>query len=270
MHDRVLKAVNEVEEIIQLAGIEGDIRYFNFHKKRFMRMAETIDAKCGGKGRVLDIGSHYLHASLILQKMGYEVQCMDVSAFWNLDFVQQRAAANGLKKRVEDNLENMPGLQDTRDAFEVIVFAEIFEHITFNPIRFWKHIYRLIVTGGFIYISTPNALTWYNMLKQLKNIVLLKGIGLNVDLIFKNVTYGHHWKEYSAHEMRLYFATLSPDFKVDIRTYYYKTYPADTLVQKLRKGLIGCSNLFPAFREEMEAVIEVRKTGVWSLEEPEF
>jgi 2-polyprenyl-6-hydroxyphenyl methylase/3-demethylubiquinone-9 3-methyltransferase len=270
MHDRILKAVQEVEAIVKLSGLEGDIQYFNFHKNRFIRMAETVEAKSGGKGRVLDIGSHYLHSSLILKRMGYEVQSMDVAAFWNLDFVQQRALENGLLPIVENNLETLSGLEGKADVYDIIVFAEIFEHITFNPIRFWKHIYRLIKSGGFIYISTPNSLTLYNLFRQLKNIFLLKGIGLSVEMIFKNVTYGHHWKEYSVAEIREYFAALSPDFAVTIHNYHYKMYPANTFVQKLRRGLVGFSNLFPFFKEDMEAVVEVKKSGAWNLTEPEF
>jgi len=57
------------------------------------------------------------------------------------------------------------------------------------------------------------------MLGALKRLLSLQGYGIRVGEILDTVTFGHHWKEYSAYELRLLFETLSPDFDVSITAY---------------------------------------------------
>lgn len=267
--ERIIKAVDEVEQIVLNAAM-SDIIYFQFHKQRYIQMAASIEGRCKSKGKLLDIGSHFLHSALILQQLGYEVYGMDVSAFWDIAWVKERAAKYGIKSIKEDYLETMKTMGSVQDEFDVIVFAEIFEHITFNPIGLWQNIYRITRSDGFIYLSTPNSLTLYNMLKSLKNIFLFKGIGLDIEMIFKSVTYGHHWKEYSAHEIRNFFETLSDDFKIKINHYHYKNYPNESFIDKCRNLLIFCGNQIPICKEELEILVDVHKTGNWKLREPQY
>ncbi|OYY20873.1 MAG: hypothetical protein B7Y69_09380, partial [Sphingobacteriia bacterium 35-40-8] len=71
-------ALLKVEEIVKTTGNVQDMEYFRFHKKRFERMASTIVKKAEPGALILDIGSHYLHSSLLLQFLGYRVNSMDV------------------------------------------------------------------------------------------------------------------------------------------------------------------------------------------------
>jgi 2-polyprenyl-6-hydroxyphenyl methylase/3-demethylubiquinone-9 3-methyltransferase len=74
--------------------------------------------------------------------------------------------------------------------------------------------------------------------------------------IFANVTYGHHWKEYSAREIKQYFETLSPDFDVEIGLHSYLPN------NPLRKAISQCLGIFPIFRSDIEAVVRLSgKTG---------
>ena len=88
------------------------------------------------------------------------------------------------------------------------------EHLTFNPVRFWSEVYRVLNSAGLIFITTPNSLSLASSLSQLKRLLLRRCIGLDVRAILHSITSGHHWKEYSMREMADYFRALSPDFRV--------------------------------------------------------
>ena len=263
-------ALLKVEEIVTATNNGQDIEYFRFHKKRFERMATTIVKRAKPGALILDIGSHYLHSSLLLTFLGYKVHAMDVGVFTELDFVQERIKQCQLHSIIENDLTTLSAIQERSDEYDIILFTEILEHITFNPIDFWKHIYRLLKNQGFIYITTPNSLTIYNIIRTLKNLLLLKGVGINLDMIFGNVTYGHHWKEYSASEIRKYFGYLSDGFKIDIATYRYKYFPSIDLRWRLRNLFYNLGNLIPFFRDELEAVVELDKSKPWKAVPPKY
>jgi 2-polyprenyl-6-hydroxyphenyl methylase/3-demethylubiquinone-9 3-methyltransferase len=263
-------ALLKVEEIVTATNNGQDIEYFRFHKKRFERMATTIVKRAKPGALILDIGSHYLHSSLLLTFLGYKVQAMDVGVFTELNFVQERIKQCQLHSIIENDLTTLSAIQERSDEYDIILFTEILEHITFNPIDFWKHIYRLLKNQGFIYITTPNSLTIYNIIRTLKNLLLLKGVGINLDMIFGNVTYGHHWKEYSASEIRKYFGYLSDGFKIDIATYRYKYFPSIDLRWRLRNLFYNLGNLIPFFRDELEAVVELDKSKPWKAVPPKY
>lgn len=263
--------LDEVYSVCIEDGNEQDITYFEFHRERYKRLLTSLcSLSLPPNTKVLDIGSHYLHTSILLHKMGFDVYGMDVSPFWELDFVKKRCEQFGIHKIVENQLEQVESLDKFQDDFGLVVFAEILEHITFNPISFWKKIHQVIKTDGIIYISTPNSLTLINIVRGLKKIFMLDGIGLGVSDIFSNVTYGHHWKEYSAKEVKRYFNALSDDFKLVINKYSYKNYKWTSLNSSAFKVLSAIGNLSYFFRDELEVVIVVTGKRSWKLRKPSY
>src|SRR5690606_41501617 len=58
--------------------------------------------------------------------------------------VQRLAGAEGIRLVPNADLERAPGLRQLEDdSFDVILFTEIIEHITFNPVEFWRQVYRV-------------------------------------------------------------------------------------------------------------------------------
>jgi 2-polyprenyl-3-methyl-5-hydroxy-6-metoxy-1,4-benzoquinol methylase len=265
------EAIDKIEAIVKSSNNINDLNYFMYHKARFKKMGESVIAICPSGSTVLDIGSHYLHSSLLLHFLGYKVTCMDVTEFCTLPFIQERAAANQLVQLEENNLEKLSSLPHQSDAFDLILFTEIFEHITFNPIGFWKRVHTLIKQNGAIYITTPNSLTLYAIVKQLYQLISLKGIGMDVKAIFPTVTYGHHWKEYSAKEIKQYFQILNDGFKVSIQKFSYK--PLEPIGSVKGKGSIfleQLSNRIPFFKEALEVMVTVDKTLPWKVNIPQY
>ena len=132
------KVIEEIRLLVLEEGVVGDIQYFSFHEKRFSRMANTISKTAMKGAKILDIGSHYLHSGMILTKLGYQVVCMDVQEFWSIPFVQDRAKVFEIEKCVHNNLELLKSDEVGVEAYDLVLFTEILEHITFNPINFWK------------------------------------------------------------------------------------------------------------------------------------
>lgn len=271
-----MNVIKILEEEVNFEGNTrfNELEYLRFHKNRFehfMMYLEKFEATFPSKKkiRVLEIGSHYLHTSVLLASKGYQVDCMDVKEFWDMDFVQERAKKYGLNPIVQNDLSRLAANPDQEDAYDLIVFTEIMEHITFNPIEFWKNLYKMLAIGGVIYISTPNAFALPNYVRNLKNLFLLKSIGITVDDVLSKVTYGHHWKEYSAGEVRRYFKAMSDDFDITINPYSYKDYDLKSpfLMFKLLSKL---GNLTKIFADELQVIVRLEKKTAWKLETPAY
>ncbi|MEB2776531.1 class I SAM-dependent methyltransferase [Algoriphagus sp. D3-2-R+10] len=253
----------------------NDLEYFEFHKNRFKRFDQFLDSlahrmpNSSASLNVLEIGSHYLHTSLLLANRSYTIDAMDVDEFWQLDFVKERAERYGLNAIIENDISRLKPFRDVQDKYDLVVFTEILEHITFNPIQFWKQIYQILKPGGLIYISTPNAFALPNYVRAIKNSIGLKSIGITVDDIFSKVTYGHHWKEYSANEIKKYFKALSPDFDVEVNPYKYKVYDLKPpyLMFKLLSKIGNMTNIFA---DDLEVIVRLKKKTAWGIEDPHY
>ncbi len=233
----------------------GDEHYFRDQLPRYSRTAARIKALRPSPCRVLDIGSHYLHQGVLLRCLGHEVCGIDVALFAEADFVQDRARTFGIDNITVNALEAGNFLTEHEGRFDLIVFTEILEHITFNPVRFWRRVYELMAPGAIVYLSTPNALRPAAWSRSMLGLLALRGIGLSIDEILGNVTYGHHWKEYSAAEIRRYFSMLSPDFSVTTSWYSSDLSDGRGIKAHLKKLLATV----PCLRSDIEAV--VRRAG---------
>jgi 2-polyprenyl-6-hydroxyphenyl methylase/3-demethylubiquinone-9 3-methyltransferase len=266
-----------LENEIITSSKEGssDREYFEFHKNRFKRFDKFLDtfdesrSSSSKANKVLEIGSHYLHTSILLANRSYEVDAMDVEEFWRLDFVKERAEKLGLNSIIENDISRLKSFEDIHDKYDLVVFTEILEHITFNPIRFWKLIYQILKSGGLIYISTPNAFALPSYVRAIKNAISMKSVGITVDDIFSKVTYGHHWKEYSAKEIKQYFNLLSPDFGIEVNPYNYKQYDLKPpyLLFKLLSRLGNMTNIFA---DDLEVIVKLNEKKEWGIEDPKY
>ncbi|MFY0593268.1 class I SAM-dependent methyltransferase [Roseivirga sp.] len=268
---KILSVITELKEEVLNSGNKSDLDYFNFHEVRFFRMAKSVLSRIPLGSKVLDIGSHFLHSSIILKKLGYDVSSMDIQIFWDISFVKSRAEQFDLEPVIENNLETFKSMGAVNDEFDLIVFTEIFEHITFNPVHFWNSIYRITKSNGSIYLTTPNSLALPNLLRSCKNLLLLKGIGLQIPEILNYVTYGHHWKEYSRKEIKQYFSLISDDFKLSIDFFEYQKVTKDNGI----RGVIWSTLLKVGTRinwlaPNIEAIIRIEKVMGLKMKPPKY
>jgi 2-polyprenyl-6-hydroxyphenyl methylase/3-demethylubiquinone-9 3-methyltransferase len=90
-----------------------------------------------------------------------------------------------------------------------------------------------------------------------------------VEDIMSKVTYGHHWKEYSAGEVRQYFKAMSDDFNITINPYSYKDYDLKSpyLMFKLLSKL---GNLTKIFADELQVIVHLEKKASWKIKTPDY
>jgi 2-polyprenyl-3-methyl-5-hydroxy-6-metoxy-1,4-benzoquinol methylase len=244
----------------------GDEKYFAAHAERFRHCASTICKNSKPDERILDVGGHYLHQAAIFKSLGYEVECIDVPEIQDLPFVVERANRFSIKQYACSNLHKGDFLSEVEQgSFGVILFTEILEHVTFNPIKFWQRIYELLKPGGIIYISTPNSLRWVNLISVIKRLLCSDGIGIEVNAIFDTITYGHHWKEYSSGEIIRYFERLSPDFSTSVIPYSYRQYDDQNASMKgrLRALLRSFGNRTGCGAEELKVIVKLNSKTRW-------
>lgn len=192
-----------------------DFEYLAHHFRRFR---VTVDELGTGWSpqlgcRVLDVGAHWLHQTALLWGDGYKVTAVDLPSTFETEWVKTAAARMGVELMPVLDLSRPSELEILPDnAFDLVFFSEIIEHITFNPVEFWRSIYRVLRPGGRIVITTPNYYSPYSRVWDLPRFWSGFGGGISVHEILTQHTCSHHWKEFTARELIYYFARLSPDF----------------------------------------------------------
>lgn len=188
--------------------------YLADHYRRFAVTLETFRASWDAKGgRVLDIGAHWLHQAVMWRQAGFEVTAVDLPGTFVVPSVRSIAQAMDIPLIPCADLEHAGALEAIPDSsMDVVLFTEILEHITFNPIAFWRQVHRILAPGGRIVVTTPNYYSWKGRAWQFARYLRGYGGGIPVDQVLGTHTYGHHWREYSRKEVLRYFQLLSPDF----------------------------------------------------------
>jgi SAM-dependent methyltransferase len=205
-----------VLKICQEYGIP-DAGYLKTHLNRFLMTRSLLleQWEIGRGNRILDIGAHWLHNAICYAISGFAVTASDLAGkTLSSPAVISLAKNHGITIQPYRDLSDPVELDSLpTDSFDLILFAEILEHITFNPVKMWSVLYRLLRPGGRIILTTPN----YHMASFLEDAVNLlqgKSGGISIGTLLEINTFGPHWKEYSATDIGEYFSRLSPDFKI--------------------------------------------------------
>jgi SAM-dependent methyltransferase len=148
-------------------GSERNIQYFvDMIELSSERVKEIFDMISGDK--ILDIGCNIGNVSILLCEKGFDVVGIDL-------FEDKIEIANDLKKELGiesdrlifkqmDFLKSDCEFED--DYFDCVLFLETIEHVE-NPVAFLKECRRVLKSGGYLLISTPNAINTYYILKQM-------------------------------------------------------------------------------------------------------
>lgn len=210
-------ALGVVEALVRLAPIviiqpdsglvDDEAAYLDFHRVRFQETLARIAQAVPPGARILDAGAQFLHASMALREMGYEVDAADVAPY---------AAEPRLRARAGDRLRvhGTTSLSQTcfPDAtFGAVLLLEVLEHLTENPRPIWAEVARVLKPGGRVVVTTPNL---YRLgggggaALQALRLVTGRGMGPTVDDVLRLHSGAHHWKEYGRRDLRRYFSAL--------------------------------------------------------------
>lgn len=218
--------IEEYEEMFARSG-GTDVGYLRAHYQRFVTTKALFEATWPAReGHVLDVGAHWLHQAMLYRLDGYRVTAADFASTIETAPVRNLATAHGVDLLTYADLSSgraFDVLPD--DSVDVVLFTEIIEHITFNPVRMWRELHRVLRPGGRLVVTTPNYYALSGRLWNAPRLLRRLGGGLPVDEIIRTPTFGHHWKEYSLRELARYFRLLSPDFVIHKALYVEDYYP---------------------------------------------
>ena len=170
-----LPSFEEYLKIFEQAG-GTDTNYLKGHYYRFITAYGYLEPRLGEKKRILDIGAHWLHQALLYSLNGHNVIAADFPATLALAAVKKLAVDHNITLIEYSSLEDEAAFDILQEnSIDCVLFSEILEHITFNPINFWKGVYRILSPGAKIVITTPNYYSASGKLKKISRFI--KGFG---------------------------------------------------------------------------------------------
>ena len=246
-----------------------DGAYLNTHYPRFKMTWDFAWRKTDKIGTLLDVGAHWLHQGVLYASQGVEVTAADLPSTFKVPEVQAIAKQHDIKLVTYTDLSQPAVLDELPEShYELVLFAEIIEHITFNPVDMWKAIYRVLQPGGRILVTTPNYYHLKGRAWDVKRFFSRSGGGITPKEILNIPTYGPHWKEFSAKELLQYFTLLSPDFEVTEIQHSTIPYSQPTkLREKLQRKV---EDWFPLLRNNLFAEVTLVRKEVGIVPNPSW
>jgi len=255
----------DLDTFARLFGQSTDLDYLDVHFQRFDATRNLAMRRWKWpRACILDIGAHWLHQSVLYALEGHQVIAADLANPLDSPQAREIAAAHGIRLLVFEDLSSESVFDSLpADSVDVILFCEILEHLTFNPVAMWKAIYRVLRPGGRIILTTPSYYGLDSLGRRLLRFASGRGGGITVRDILRIPTNSPHWKEYSAREIRSYFENLSGDFRIGaLKTVCWR-------IEHTRpnwKGLLvhDKRNLVPFWREGLYAEIDLagKQSGI--------
>ncbi|MBN1764431.1 MAG: class I SAM-dependent methyltransferase [Sedimentisphaerales bacterium] len=167
--------------------------YFSQHKDRYKFDLELIQ-RFFHNGTILEVGSLPCHMTYCLKKLGYPAVSIDLDPERAHNFINKNEL-QVVKCDIEK--EKIPY---NDNAFRLILFNEVFEHLRIDPICTLEELYRVLDSEGYLILSTPN------LCSLPKRLMFVRGQGFDnpYESFRKLHTLGHvgHVREYTAGQVK--------------------------------------------------------------------
>jgi len=198
MEKRIEDIFSKMElELTAGQGASADLQnwslnYLKNHRSRYVSDYKLVE-RYYSKGEILELGSAPFQFTALLNDLGLPVTGVDIDP-GRFEALLQGKDFKVVKCDVEK--ESLP-FED--DAFHLVLFNEIFEHMRIDPITTLKKIGRILHPDGFLILSTPNL---YSITTYI-NFLLGKGFDDPYEQFEKIHKYGHmgHVREYSVSQV---------------------------------------------------------------------
>jgi 2-polyprenyl-3-methyl-5-hydroxy-6-metoxy-1,4-benzoquinol methylase len=207
--------------------------YLAFHAPRYKMLLGLLQRQLVAPARVLDIGRSTL-STLIARQFRVTVDTLGFSADEQTDI--------GHHWKFDLNDAQFPE-RWRRDfgPFDVIVMAEVIEHLHTSPALVLRFLKTLLADSGILIVQTPNAASLHKRIKLL--------LGRNpYDLIVEDVSNPLHFREYTKAELVRYLEGAGFDI-VDFVSgnYFDYRYPTGSRPHRPLIARIGAINMFYRF-----------------------
>lgn len=180
---------------------EVEMRNYGIHD--FRRFVFTLGLTAEIKGKCLELGGNPYFTTMLLKKFtelditlanyfgqSYIGECTQI--------VDYRDLVSGEKKTEKFTFQHF-NIEDERfpyadGEFDLVIFAEIIEHLLNDPCKVLREIKRILKPNGTLILTTPNVARLENVTKLIS--------GTNIyDPYSGYGPYGRHNREYNRHEL---------------------------------------------------------------------
>ena len=113
------------------------------------------------RGRALELGSPPFHITLLMQKLrNYDLELTGFATVGSAEIAHTRrsrefAETYEFRCRCFDAERDRFPYDD--GSFDLVIWSEVIEHLTLNPVHTLSEIHRVLKPGGSVIVSTPNA-----------------------------------------------------------------------------------------------------------------
>lgn len=233
--DRLSREVRD-ELISRLSGDAHIVSYLAVHWHRYRDDIRQTTARMPEGGSVLDLGAYPFCVPETLARLGYNVTAAGLSTGDHNDLDLSFDI-------IEVDCDREP-LPFPDKHFDAVIFSEIFEHLYVNPLRAIEEIHRVLKPGGFIYLTTPNALGLRRLVRTAQRGTLADDAYNMLKGIKAGGVIGHY-REYTPREIdriirmtgfsKVETTTVNPYRKQFVETWFWRIITA--LLPKMRENI---------------------------------
>ena len=130
---------------------------YKYQEEINIAILRQLPKNTGKKEFVLDVGSGMGALSAAIQNKGYSV--------WAIEINQAAAevAVQRITKVINADLTDIKHIQSEigNQKFEFLIFADILEHL-YDPLSVLKEYLKLLKDEGYLLVSLPNIVVWWN------------------------------------------------------------------------------------------------------------
>lgn len=127
---------------------------------------------------VLDVGCFNGYISLLFSELGYRVTGSDICELEDRKAIFERSKINYYQSNLND-LQPFSRIQS--NTFEVVIIAQVIEHILNHPLGLVRSLASIMKPGGLMILTTPNPTTVMAGVRILRGRSLLWGTNEFID-----------------------------------------------------------------------------------------
>ena len=236
--EKILRSLKNDLDLVPSDIAKWWVDYLHAHRQRYLDTVSFLE-RDDSKTRILEIGSVPGQFTALLARLGYHVQGVDVDP-GRVKGVFGKYGICVIKVDVEHESLPFPP-----NSFDIVLFAEILEHLRLNPLHTLREVHRVLRPTGRIILSTPN-------ITPIQRLLFLFGDSYQGDPVesFKKLQWlGHmgHIRLYSLQEVKDFldcsgFTTISYAYGgMNMR----RVLPPKTRKPKLAKLFMLLMSMYP-------------------------
>jgi SAM-dependent methyltransferase len=175
--------------------------YLKFHMERFLETTCLLQKVVNHNTNLIDVGTYGSLVPVLRDILGIENITCTAPCEKNFPKSEITTLANAINgDKYSFNLDRFDIEQRfpyDNEIFDVVVFTEVFEHLTLDPMHTLSEINRITKTDGWLVFSTPNCASTFSIIK------ILKGQNPYTFPIFtKEPSRDRHNREYVSEEIK--------------------------------------------------------------------